>query len=101
MQATRALLFGAIPEAYLSEYEIAADLAAIEAKLGVRIDVVPHAALMARYETQGPAEREQAAALAKDLVAGAQSRLRLRTSRTRCASTWRCGSTSMSATQAR
>jgi L-fucose isomerase-like protein len=71
MHTTRALLFGALPESYLAEYEITADLALIEAKLGVQIETVSHAELMARYRALSNSDRAQIAALAGELVAGA------------------------------
>jgi L-fucose isomerase-like protein len=65
-----ALLFGAIPHTYLSEWQITSDFALIERTLGVRLDQVPHEELVARYADLAAQEQARAAALTEDLIAG-------------------------------
>jgi L-fucose isomerase-like protein len=66
-----ALLFGAMPHAYLDEWQITSDLDLIDRKLGVRIEQVPHEEWMARYEGLDAQERAEATLLAEGLVSGA------------------------------
>jgi len=64
----KALIIGDLPHRYLDEWEITSDLALAEAKMGVHLEQVPAAELIAHYGRLRPDELNQATALAERLV---------------------------------
>lgn len=68
------LLFGGIPSAYLTEWEITSDLTVAEKKLGVRFEEVANAELVETYESLDEPGRIEASRLARKLINGASGR---------------------------
>ncbi|MGB2823884.1 MAG: hypothetical protein WBF17_23090 [Phycisphaerae bacterium] len=74
----RALVFGGLPMGYLTEWEITADVDLVAGKLGVELVTVPHEELVTRYRALTEGQQREAAALAEQLIAGADQSARPR-----------------------